>query len=129
MMPSEICFRLDWLDACRAFPSKQGRRLTFEYVLLGGFNDTDADADRLVALLAGMTAKVNLIAYNENPGLGFASPSPERALAFRARLERRGLTATLRKNRGRDIAGACGQLAIEGLRRKPAGLVGLGAPE
>jgi 23S rRNA (adenine2503-C2)-methyltransferase len=101
------------LEACRSFPMKQGRRITFEYVLLGGVNDTDADARRLARLVAGMPAKVNLIPYNENPGLGFAAPAPDRVEAFWRLLLAGGVTAVIRRNRGRDIAAACGQLAVE----------------
>ena len=106
------------LDACRNFPMKYGRRITFEYVLLRGVNDTDADAHRLAALVAGIPAKINLIPYNENPGLGFGDPGAERVQAFRGILEKHGLTAMVRKNRGRDISAACGQLAIQGQRRR-----------
>jgi 23S rRNA (adenine2503-C2)-methyltransferase len=102
------------LDACRRFPMKTGRRITFEYVLLRGVNDTDADAERLADLLEGMPAKVNLIPYNENPGLGFGDPGVERVSAFRRALEHRGFAAMVRKNRGRDISAACGQLAVAG---------------
>jgi 23S rRNA (adenine2503-C2)-methyltransferase len=102
------------LDACRTFPMKQGRRITFEYVLLRGVNDADADAERLARLVAGIPAKVNLIAYNENPGLGFGAPEPARVEAFRDVLLRRNVTAVVRRNRGQDIAAACGQLAAEG---------------
>jgi 23S rRNA (adenine2503-C2)-methyltransferase len=104
----------DLLAACRSFPMKQGRRITFEYVLLGGVNDADADAERLAALLRGIPAKVNLIAYNANPGLGFDAPAAERVARFRDLLVARNVTAVVRKNRGRDIAAACGQLAAEG---------------
>jgi 23S rRNA (adenine2503-C2)-methyltransferase len=104
----------DLLAACRSFPMKQGRRITFEYVLLGGVNDADADAERLAALLRGIPAKVNLIAYNANPGLGFDAPAAERVARFRDLLLARNVTAVVRKNRGRDIAAACGQLAAEG---------------
>jgi 23S rRNA (adenine2503-C2)-methyltransferase len=100
------------LDACRKFPMKYGRRITFEYVLLRGVNDTDADAQRLAKLLEGIPAKVNLIPYNENPGLGFGDPGAARVQAFRRILEQRGLAAMVRKNRGRDISAACGQLAV-----------------
>jgi len=100
------------LAACRAFPVRQGHRITFEYVLLGGVNDADEDARRLAALLAGIPAKVNLIAYNDNPGLGFRAPAPERVLAFRALLEAGRVSAVVRRNRGADIAAACGQLAV-----------------
>jgi 23S rRNA (adenine2503-C2)-methyltransferase len=107
------------IDACRKFPMKYGRRITFEYVLLKGVNDTDADARRLADLLAGLPAKVNLIPYNENPGLGFGDPGAERVQAFRRILEGRGFAAMVRKNRGRDISAACGQLAISGQKDPP----------
>ena len=99
------------LDACRKFPLRQGRRITFEYVLMKGVNDADEDARRLVELLQGIPAKVNLIPYNENPGLGFESSGEERAEAFRQILADGQIAAFVRKNRGRDIAAACGQLA------------------
>jgi 23S rRNA (adenine2503-C2)-methyltransferase len=104
----------DLLRACRDFPMKQGRRITFEYVLLGGVNDSDEDAERLARLVRGLPAKVNLIPYNDNPGLGFRAPAPERVEAFHQQLLARLITAVVRKNRGRDIAAACGQLAAEG---------------
>ena len=99
------------LEACRAFPMKQGRRITFEYVMLGGLNDSDGDAERLGRLLEPLAAKVNLIPYNESPGLDLRAPAAARVEAFRARLAARGITAVVRKSRGRDIAAACGQLA------------------
>jgi 23S rRNA (adenine2503-C2)-methyltransferase len=99
------------IEACRKFPLRQGRRITFEYVLIKGINDSDQDAERLVELLRGIPAKVNLIPYNENPGLGFQSPEQGRAEAFRQILDQGHLAAFVRKNRGRDIAAACGQLA------------------
>jgi 23S rRNA (adenine2503-C2)-methyltransferase len=112
------------LAACRAFPTRNGRRITFEYVLLGGVNDTLADARRLADLLRGIPAKVNLIPYNANPGLPFAPPAPERVVEFQEALAARHLTVVVRKNRGRDISAACGQLAAEGgpgdpRRRRP----------
>src|SRR3954469_3033614 len=108
------------MDAIRRFPSRQGRRVTFEYVLLRAVNDSDDDAARLAALLHGLPVKVNLIPYNENPGLGFGDPGAERVAAFRRALGDRGITALVRKNRGRDIAAACGQLAVQGQREAPA---------
>lgn len=103
------------LDACRSFPLKQGRRITFEYVLMEGVNDSDADAERLVKLLQGIPAKVNLIQYNNNPGLGFHSTQDTRAEVFREALAKGHVAAFIRQNRGRDIAAACGQLAnVEG---------------
>jgi 23S rRNA (adenine2503-C2)-methyltransferase len=102
------------MDACRRFPLRQGRRITFEYVLLRGVNDTDEDARRLVELLRGVPAKVNLIPYNESPGLGFSSTEETRAEAFRELLAQGHVAAFIRQNRGRDIAAACGQLANQG---------------
>jgi 23S rRNA (adenine2503-C2)-methyltransferase len=102
------------LAACRDFPMKRGRRITFEYVLLGGVNDTDEDAHRLARLVKGIPAKVNLIPYNENPGLGFRAPAQSRVEAFLEILIGANVTAVVRRNRGRDIAAACGQLAAEG---------------
>lgn len=99
------------MEACRQFPLRQGRRITFEYVLLRGVNDSDADAERLVELLRDVPAKVNLIPYNENPGLGFFTTGEERAERFRDILARGHVAAFIRENRGRDIAAACGQLA------------------
>ncbi len=99
------------MDACRQFPVKQGRRVTFEYVLMEGVNDSDVNAHELAALLQGVPAKVNLIQYNQNPGLGFTTTQDNRAEAFRKILERAEVTALIRQNRGRDIAAACGQLA------------------
>ena len=84
-------------------------RLTFEYVLLKGVNDTDADARRLVRLLANLKCKLNLIALNPGPGIPFESPAPERVASFQA-IVRRSLPCFLRKPRGRDIFAACGQL-------------------
>ncbi|HYX93066.1 MAG TPA: 23S rRNA (adenine(2503)-C(2))-methyltransferase RlmN [Myxococcaceae bacterium] len=99
------------MEACRNFPLKQGRRITFEYVLLKGFNDSDEDARRLVELLRDIPAKVNLIPYNENAGLGFDTVDEERAERFRQILADGHVAAFIRQNRGRDIAAACGQLA------------------
>jgi 23S rRNA (adenine2503-C2)-methyltransferase len=99
------------LAACRTLPLPRRKRITFEYVLLGGENDSDADARRLVRLLHGMRVKVNLIPFNPFPGAGF-EPSPrERVLRFQALLRAQGVNATIRESRGRDIQAACGQLA------------------
>jgi 23S rRNA (adenine2503-C2)-methyltransferase len=112
MMPVNRKWKIaDLMEACRKFPLRQGRRITFEYVLLRGVNDADEDAARLIELLAGVPAKVNLIPYNENPGLGFQTSDEARAERFRDLLTRGHLAAFIRENRGRDIAAACGQLA------------------
>ncbi len=107
------------LEACRAFPMRNGRRITFEYVLLGGVNDTLDDARRLAQLVRGIPAKVNLIPYNENPGLGFSAPAPEAVQAFLDVLVAKDLTVVVRRSRGRDISAACGQLAREGGPGRP----------
>jgi 23S rRNA (adenine2503-C2)-methyltransferase len=102
------------LEACRSFPIRNGRRITFEYVLLGGVNDSLEDAVRLAQLVRGIPTKVNLIPYNANPGLPYRAPGPERVAEFQETLAARNLTAVVRKNRGSDISAACGQLAAEG---------------
>jgi 23S rRNA (adenine2503-C2)-methyltransferase len=101
------------LDACRRLPLPRRRRVFFEYVLLDGVNDTDADARRLGDLLRGIPAKVNLIRFNPVPGIRFR-PSPlERVLRFQSIVRASGLQVNLRESRGWDIQAACGQLAAE----------------
>ncbi len=100
----------DLLDACRQFPLASRERITFEYVLIKGINDSDDDAQRLRKALRNIRAKVNLIPYNESPYLPFNRPDEERLLAFQETLLRENLTAIIRKSRGVDISGACGQL-------------------
>ena len=102
------------MAACRDFPVRNGRRITFEYVLLGGVNDSLDDARRLAELVRGIPTKVNLIPYNANPGLPFVAPAADQVVAFQEALAARFLTVVVRKNRGRDISAACGQLAAEG---------------
>ena len=99
----------DLMEACRAYPLRPWERLTFEYVLLAGVNDSDADARRVVRLLANLKAKVNLIALNPGPGIPFATPEPARVLAFQ-NIVKRALPCFIRKPRGLDIYAACGQL-------------------
>jgi 23S rRNA (adenine2503-C2)-methyltransferase len=101
----------DLMNAVRAFPMKYGRRVTFEYVLMSGVNDSDVNAGELAELLRGLPVKVNLIQYNENPGLGFNTTQDTRAVTFQKLLEQAEVPAFIRANRGRDIAAACGQLA------------------
>jgi 23S rRNA (adenine2503-C2)-methyltransferase len=102
------------LAACRAVPLAARRRLTFEYVLLAGENNTDADAARLVRLLQGLRCKVNLIPFNEFPGSPYRRPDDRSILAFQAKLKRAGLPVFIRKSKGRDVLGACGQLGRQG---------------
>jgi len=111
----------DIIDVCRRFPLKKRSRITFEYVMLDGVNDTPEDARRLVKLLAGIKAKVNLIPLNPAPGIPYDRPSDERVDRFAQILADRYLTVSVRKSRGRDIRAACGQLIVEGGARKTAG--------
>jgi len=97
--------------ALAAYPLKPTRRITFEYVLLGGVNDRPEQAAALAAWLKGLPAKVNLIAFNPHPGAAFDPPAPEAVEAFQAELIARHVTAIVRKSRGADISAACGQLA------------------
>lgn len=115
LMPITRKYHLkDLLDACRAYPLRPWEKLTFEYVLLRGVNDTDADARRVVKLLARLNCKVNLIALNPGPGIAFETPDPERVQSFQ-NIVRRAMPCFVRKPRGRDIYAACGQLKrIEG---------------
>ena len=99
------------LAALRAYPLEKRRRITFEYVLLAGVNDSDADAERLAALLRGMRCKVNIIPWNPHPGAPFARPTDSEIARFQARAKSLGLPTYLRTPRGDDIAAACGQLA------------------
>ena len=110
LMPITSKYHLrDLMAACRAYPLRPWERLTFEYVLLAGVNDSDADARRVVRLLANLKCKVNSIALNPGPGIPFATPAPERVLAFQAILKR-AMPCFVRKPRGLDIYAACGQL-------------------
>ena len=108
------------LAAARRFPLAHHRRITFEYVLLAGINDSDMDAARLPRLLRGIPSKVNIIPYNPVPGLPFVRPSMERAMAFQNAVRRADIPVYIRTPRGSDAAAACGQLAArpaEPLRR------------
>lgn len=99
------------LDACRKYPLRPWERLTFEYVLLGGLNDSPEDARRVVKLLANLRAKVNLIPWN--PGnLPYRPPDPARVEEFRKLLADKGQLVFVRHSRGQDVMAACGQLAL-----------------
>ena len=101
------------LDACRRFPLKRRERITFEYVMLKGVNDTPEDARRLVKLLNGIQGKVNLLPLNEAAGIPFERPSDDRVNRFARILADHGVVVSVRKSRGRDIRAACGQLITE----------------
>jgi 23S rRNA (adenine2503-C2)-methyltransferase len=109
----------DIIDACRRFPLKRRARITFEYVLLAGVNDSPADAKQLARLLAGVKSKVNLIPLNAAAGIPFERPSQETIDRFAAVLADHHLVVSVRKSRGRDIRAACGQLIVEGPRKSP----------
>ena len=112
IMPINRKYPLDTLlDACRRYPLRPWERLTFEYVLLGGFNDSPEDARRLVKLLAHLRCKVNLIPWN--PGeLPYEKPDAARVEEFRAILADKGMLVFVRDSRGQDVQAACGQLAL-----------------
>jgi len=99
------------LQLLKRYPLKPRESITFEYILLGGVNDSEHHARELVRLLSHVKGKINLITYNESPNLSYRASTPENTLAFQQILRDKGLTATLRKSKGRDISAACGQLA------------------
>jgi len=98
------------MAACQDYARKTKQRVTFEYILIGGVNDSMTDAKRLVKLLHGVRCKVNLIAYNEHPAAEFKAPTEVAIKAFQSYLLQRDIVATLRASKGQDISAACGQL-------------------
>ena len=105
------------MAACRRFPAASNtRRITFEYVMLRGLNDSAADARALVDLLAGLPAKVNLIPFNPWPGSSYDSSSPAAVARFARIVNDAGFSAPVRTPRGQDILAACGQLKTESER-------------
>ena len=99
------------LAACRAYPgANNARRITFEYAMLKGVNDSDADARQLIRLVHGIPAKFNLIPFNPWPGSDYETSLPERIRAFSDIVFEGGISAPVRTPRGRDIDAACGQL-------------------
>jgi 23S rRNA (adenine2503-C2)-methyltransferase len=106
------------LEACRKYPLRPREWLLFEYVLLGGFNDSPEDARRVVRLLSGIRAKVNLIPWN--PGaLPFKRPEPQRVQEFQKILMDKGVLVFIRESRGQDVMAACGQLALSEVAAAP----------
>lgn len=105
------------MDACRRYPGvSNAHRITFEYVMLKGVNDTDADAKALVQLIKGIPAKVNLIPFNPWPGTDYECSTPQRIAEFSEIVFRAGYSSPVRTPRGRDILAACGQLKSESQR-------------
>jgi 23S rRNA (adenine2503-C2)-methyltransferase len=100
----------DLVAACKSYPLPRGKRITFEYILMDGINDSLRSAKDLADLLQGVQAKINLIPFNPHEGSEFRPPTEPRLLAFREALIRRHYTAIIRRSKGSDISAACGQL-------------------
>lgn len=98
------------LDACRYYFDRTGRRVSFEYSLVGGVNDTDEDAAELISLVKGMNCHINLIPVNPIKERDYVQSQTEVIQAFKHKLEKSGINVTVRREMGRDIDGACGQL-------------------
>ena len=104
------------LDACGYYHARKKQKLTFEYILIDGINDTEEQARALAPLARGLEAKVNLIPYNRVDGLPWDRPPLARQQAFQAHLRASGVSATLRREKGHDIEAACGQLRRQTVR-------------
>ena len=118
LMPVANSYELsEVLDACRYYFDKTGRRITFEYSLVGGVNDTDEDAERQVKLVSGMNCHINLIPVNPIKERDYVQSDHEEILKFKNKLEKNGINVTIRREMGRDIDGACGQLRKKFLER------------
>jgi len=113
------------LEAVQKIPLRTREWVTFEYVLLGGVNDQPVHAREVLALLAGMRAKVNLIVWNPGPGIAYHQPTPEDVAVFQGMLIEGGIATYIRRPRGRDIYAACGQL--KRTVAEDSGLVAIGA--
>jgi 23S rRNA (adenine2503-C2)-methyltransferase len=114
LMPVNRTYPLgELMRACREYPLAPRKRITFEYILLDGVNDSARQAKELVRLLAGVRAKVNLIAFNSHQGSQFLTSPMERILEFQDVLRKANLAAIIRKSRGNEIGAACGQLAAK----------------
>lgn len=100
----------DVVDTCRYYFDQTGRRVTFEYSLVAGVNDTNEDAKELAALVGDMNCHINLIPVNPIQERDYRQPKMEAILAFKNKLEKNGINVTIRREMGRDIDGACGQL-------------------
>jgi 23S rRNA (adenine2503-C2)-methyltransferase len=111
LMPINRTYPLDELiSVLKGYPLKNRKRITIEYILIAGFNDSVEDAERLTGLLRGLRCKINLIPFNEHAGVEFKRPSQECVDIFRNILLSQNFTAIVRESKGRDIGAACGQL-------------------
>ena len=114
MMPVNDAFPLEVLiPACRAYQKTTGRRISFEYAMVKGVNDTQSCAQQLANLLRGMGAHVNLIPINPVDGSAYTASDAANVEQFRSQLEGLGINATVRRRLGVDISAACGQLRQE----------------
>ena len=112
LMPVNDRYTLDdLLEACRTYPMAKRKRIMFEYILLKGINDSDEDARQLAMILRDIPCKINLLPYNESPGIPYKSPSRNRLYAFQKIVRDSGYSVFIRSSRGEDISAACGQLA------------------
>lgn len=119
VMPINKAYPLERLRECmKNFPLRNGRRITIEYVMLSGVNDTEEDLKRLPKVVRGIPVKLNLIPYNENAGLGFKSPSRQWVAHWQSTLNDLGFCTTVRWSKGADISAACGQLASTAVARR-----------
>ena len=123
LMPIAYKYELkEVLDACRYYYEQTGRRITFEYSLVGGVNDTRQDAERLTKLIGKFPCHVNLIPVNPIKERDFVQPDRSECEAFRNKLEKNGINVTIRREMGRDIDGACGQLRKSYLDKEKGGV-------
>ncbi|MCR4999471.1 MAG: 23S rRNA (adenine(2503)-C(2))-methyltransferase RlmN [Lachnospiraceae bacterium] len=119
LMPIANAFEIhEVLDACRTYFDKTGRRVSFEYSLVAGVNDSEEDARELSELIGDMNCHVNLIPVNPIKERDYVSSTHDAVLRFKNRLEKNGINVTIRREMGRDIDGACGQLRRKHLERK-----------
>ncbi|MBA4392677.1 MAG: 23S rRNA (adenine(2503)-C(2))-methyltransferase RlmN [Desulfobacca sp.] len=117
LMPINRKYSLEPLiQACREFPLPHAKRITFEYILIKGINDSLQQAKALAGLLKGIKAKINLIPFNAHPGIGFEPPEEKTILKFQDILISNRYTAMIRRSKGADISAACGQLHAEWAR-------------
>ncbi|MBN2601442.1 MAG: 23S rRNA (adenine(2503)-C(2))-methyltransferase RlmN [Candidatus Marinimicrobia bacterium] len=103
----------DLMAAVQYYTKLSRRHITFEYILIDGFNDSEQDAKRLINLLTNISCKINVIPYNENEFLPYKSPSEQKLINFLKYLYRAPFTVTVRRSKGQDIAAACGQLYVQ----------------
>ncbi|MDO5535899.1 MAG: 23S rRNA (adenine(2503)-C(2))-methyltransferase RlmN [Desulfovibrionaceae bacterium] len=120
LMPGAAKWPLDdLLDTLNSYPLKTRERVTFEYLMLGGVNDGPEQARQLIKIVRAVRkSKINLIIYNETPGSPYREPSEDRVLAFEKILWDAGITAVIRKSKGRDIDAACGQLKVSAMQEE-----------